>query len=113
MKKKVAILSSYLFNTIKEIEGIDRPLVDGASRYLIELCKMLEENDFEVTIVYPIKMTDKLTSPIEKDYFGFRGFAVPLPDGVWELNVCVPLNSVFNELTMNFDLRIYFAPFVA
>lgn len=105
---QIAILTSSFFVKTQEIDGEDRIIFGGAERYLVQLCKLLQEAGHEVVVYQAIKGKEMLG----KSYEGIPIVCIPNSD-TWEYNTAPKLNSYFNESAVGADLRIYFAPFLA
>jgi len=111
---KIAILTSYFYQSVKEINGKDRIIFGGAERYLYELWKLLRSEGHDVNVYQPLTTGNKLTKTgqIVKNYKGMPVICIPNNDN-WAYGVDVSLNMAFNEMSSYADLRIYFAPFLA
>ena len=111
---KIAILTSYFYHSVKEIDGKDRIIFGGAERYLYELWKLLRSEGHDVNVYQPLSTGNKLTKTgqIVKNYKGMPVICIPNNDN-WAYGVDVSLNMAFNEMSSYADLRIYFAPFLA
>lgn len=106
---KISILTSVFYQKLKEVEGEDRIIFGGAERYLVELCKLLQDEGHTV-IVYQGASCDNV---INKKYMGIDIVCLPLKSAEWEYHTCAALNIMFYELSLTSDLRIYFANFLA
>ena len=118
---KIAILSTYFYHEVKEVTGRDRIIFGGGERYLIELCKFLQAEGNEVAVYQPLPQTTVVDGrqvrvpcgQIAKEYEGIPIICLPDTDGGWNLMVNPDLNMIFNEIGTFFDLRIYFATYMA
>lgn len=112
---RIGILTSFFFHRTKEYDGDDRIIWGGAERYLHELCRLLQEQGHQVTVYQPLPMNNpqvKSYASIEKEYRGIRVICIPTKDK-WEYSTAPGLNYAFNELSIYYDLRIYFVTFMA
>lgn len=105
---KIAILTSVFYQQVEEVHGKDRIIFGGAERYLIELAKFLQADGHEITVFQSMAGD----SVIHKEYDGVQIDCLPVPDS-WEFHTAPHLNHAFYEMARGFDLRIYFATFVA
>ncbi len=118
---KIAILTSYFFHEVKEIQGQDRVVWGGAERYLVELCHLLQSENHEVTVFQSLPQTVSNErgqqvhincSQITKEYANIPIVCLPDTDNAWSYSTNPRLNMVFNEISIFADLRIYFATFM-
>lgn len=120
---RIAILTSALYRELKELNGRDRIVFDGAARYLLELCRLLQAEGHYVG-VYQSILDQTITNKggkkvrvncgrIERDFYGIPVTCLPdMPP--WSDYATSPYqNRVFNEISIYFDMRIYFATFLA
>lgn len=106
---KVGILTSLFFREIEEVHGRDRIIFGGAERYLVEFCRFLQDNGFDVHVFQPLD----IDYDIEKEFEGIKIHCIPSPEKDWEMGLNPSLNMAFNEYTRSLDLRVYFATFLA
>ncbi len=114
----IAILTTPFFHDAKEVtriidgekvQGKDRIIFGGGERYLLDLCKLIQDMGHGVTVYQPFPGIKK---PFTKQYKGITFFMIP-NNGGWEYHTCTDLNWQFNELSMLADLRIYFATYLS
>ena len=119
---RIAILTSYVYHETEEVNGRDRIIWGGAERYLFELCKFLQAENHEVAVYQPLNTTFRDKSgelkrvecgQIAKEYNGVPIICLPTADREWRYSTNPGLNMVFNEISTFYDLRIYFATFLA
>jgi glycosyltransferase involved in cell wall biosynthesis len=119
---KIAILTSFFYQEVEEIQGQDRVIWGGAERYLVELCHLLQLEGHEVTVFQSLPQTAKdeqgrqvhvNCNQITKEYAGIPIICLPDTDTAWVYSTNPKLNMVFNEISLFADLRIYFATFVS
>jgi len=116
---RIAILTSYFFHEVKEIHGRDRIVWGGAERYLIELCRLLQDMGHEVEVFQSLNQSvvqegvrKKVRSgQINKNLQGINISCLPETDD-WNYSTNIQLNMVFNEIAKHYDLRIFFATFL-
>lgn len=116
---RIAILTSYLYHQLEEFGEPDRVIFGGAEKYIIEYCKMLQEDGHFVQIFQPFRKSyldedgkPKFTHPVQRSFYGIPVVCMPC-DETWELATNSDINFIFNEMTASFDLRVYFATFMA
>ncbi|OPY57155.1 MAG: Capsular glucan synthase [Pelotomaculum sp. PtaU1.Bin035] len=116
---RIAILTSYLYHKVEEFDNEDRVIYGGAESYLIQFCRMLQEDGHYVQVFQPFKPNyidkegnQKPTHTIQKDFYGIPVILIPTSSN-WEYGTCPELNYTFNELTCSFQIRIYFVTFLA
>ena len=119
---KVAILDSYFFHQTKEVQGKDRIVFGGAERYLVELCNLIKSLGHEVVVFQPLNqaITDEdgetkkaKCGQVRKEYKGIRFVCMPDTDDEWRYSTNPRLNQTFNEMSIHYDVVIYFATFLA
>ncbi len=120
---RIAILSTCVYRELKEINGKDRVVYDGGARYLLELCHYLQSKGHHVSVYQPILeqyTTDQTgkkvrinCGQIEKNFYGIPVICLPNVDDWSKYQTNHNLNRVFNEISIYFDLRIYFTTFLA
>lgn len=104
----VAILTSYFYHKTKEFDGEDRIVWGGAERFMYELCRFLKEEGHDVAVFQPLPKGNVILQKKFKDIL-----VMLLPgDNKWEYSTDKDLNYTFNEMTVSFDLRIYFTTFL-
>lgn len=116
---RIAILTTPFFRDCEEVihvekggverKGEDKVIWGGAERYLIDLCKLLQDNGHTITVYQPFPNIEKAFS---KQFKGITFVMIPNFGG-WKYGTCVDLNWQFNELSALDDMRIYFATFLA
>lgn len=104
---KIAILTPTFFQHLGHEEKQERIIFGGAERYLVELCRWLQQEGHQVN-VYQAAAGEQL---LRREYAGIPIYGVPVED-TWELHTGPHLNQAFYELSLGADLRIYFATFV-
>jgi glycosyltransferase involved in cell wall biosynthesis len=109
---KVSILTSVFYQKLSEVNGKDRIIYGGAERYMVELCHWLKSLGHDVTVYQGYQVTREHNEVINKQYKGIDIVCLPIIDK-WEYNTCPTLNKMFYEMSLNADLRIYFASFLA
>lgn len=118
---KIGILDSYFYHQTAEIQGEDRIIFGGAERYLVELCHLFKALGHSVTVYQPLNqvVTDKkgerTKAPgrqVTKVYEGIPVVCLPDTDDDWQYSTNPRLNAMFNNIAVNLDLAIYFAPFL-
>lgn len=111
---RIGILTSSFYTALKEVEGEDRIVYGGAEKYLYELCKFLQSENHDVAVYQPISDTynGRRVGQVEKEYEGIPIICLPVPDRSWEMSTNSYLNMMFNEISLNFSLVIYFCTFL-
>jgi glycosyltransferase involved in cell wall biosynthesis len=104
---KIAILTPTFFQHLGHEEKPERIIFGGAERYLVELCRWLQQEGHQVT-VYQAAAGEQL---LRREYAGIPIYGVPAED-TWELHTGPNLNQAFYELSLGADVRIYFATFL-
>jgi glycosyltransferase involved in cell wall biosynthesis len=114
---KVAILTSFFFHEVEEIQGRDRIIWGGGERYLYELCKLIQAQGHQVAVFQSLPQTlvDAQGHPcrvdsgnINKEFDGIPFICLPNTDNMWAFHANPQLNSRFNENAIYYDLSIYF-----
>ncbi|MFA5385618.1 MAG: glycosyltransferase [Eubacteriales bacterium] len=116
---RIAILTSYLYQQLKEFDGEDRVIFGGAEKYMIEFCRMLHKDGHFVQVFQPFrdgyidnKGNTKPTYPVQREFYGIPVACMPTK-GNWDYSTNPDVNYTFNEMTASFDLRVYFTTFMA
>lgn len=118
---KIAVLTSFFFQELKEIQGKDRIIFGGAEKYLVEFCHLLQSEGHSVTVFQSLPQTAKdepgrpvrvNSGQVTKEYAGIPIICLPDTDNAWAYSTNPKLNLVFNEMAIFYDLAIYFATFL-
>lgn len=117
---KIAILTSYIFHSVKELHGKDRIIWGGGEKYLYELCRFFQAEGHSITIYQPIHVTSdnnqkpkNLPGQIQKDFKGFPVICLPGHDRWTTMGTNPELNQFFNEVSGYYDLSVFFTTFLA
>lgn len=111
---RIAILSSLIFQQVKEHHGIDRIVWGGAERYLLELCNLMKAQGHEVELFQSINPAGADINRIQaggvlvKSFCGFKVVCLPSIDYSNSMGTFPNLNATFAEYSEMHDLRIYF-----
>jgi glycosyltransferase involved in cell wall biosynthesis len=118
---KIAILTSFFYHEVAEVQGQDRIIFGGAERYLVELCNLLQSEGHEVAVYQSLPQTARdeqgrqvrvNCGQVVKNYNGIPIICLPDTDDGWSYSTNPKLNMVFNEISIFYDLHIYFATFM-
>ncbi len=118
---RIALLTSYFYHEVAELHGKDRIIFGGAERYLVELCRFLQQEGHQVAVYQPLnnvvrdvngELKQAACGQLSKEYAGIPIICLPNTGEQWAYSTNSGLNLVFNEIATFFDLRIYFATFL-
>ena len=120
--KKIAILTSYFYHSVKECQGEDRIIFGGAERWLIEYCHFMQSIGNHVTVYQCLPQTRTNENgqkvrvncdQLQKVFKGIPIVCLPDTEDDWKLSTNAKLNTMFNEIAVHSDLAIFFATFLA
>lgn len=119
---KINILTSNFFIETVETHGKDRIIFGGAERYMYELVMLLQSQGHDVIAYQPMviyrevdgKKVKASVGAIDKMWKGMKVRIIPdCSENSWMYGVNPEVNLAFNEFSIEADLRIYFATYMA